>query len=95
MCPDRELLSAWVDGEIPSPWSDSIDRHVGACSSMCTAVVAAMETQTLFSSDRASMDEASLVAKSKNPESPGIDTPHRAVYTLQPEQIRIESALVA
>ncbi|MBU1079772.1 MAG: zf-HC2 domain-containing protein, partial [Spirochaetes bacterium] len=33
MCPDRELLSAWADGEVPSPWRETIDRHVAACES--------------------------------------------------------------
>jgi len=39
MCPDRELLSAWIDGEVPSPWRETIERHVRSCPS-CTASVA-------------------------------------------------------
>ncbi|HPE37602.1 MAG TPA: hypothetical protein PK625_10640 [Spirochaetales bacterium] len=31
MCPGRDLLSAWVDGEVPSPWRESIGKHVGEC----------------------------------------------------------------
>ena len=65
MCPDRELLSVWVDGEIPSPWRETIDRHVGACPG-CAAVVASMrETKALFSADIASMDEATCAAKTR------------------------------
>ncbi len=63
MCPDRELLSAWVDGEIPSPWRETIDRHVCSCST-CAAVVASMqESKALFNADMASMEEASCAAK--------------------------------
>lgn len=31
MCPDEELLSAYVDGEVPSPWKERMERHVSAC----------------------------------------------------------------
>jgi len=39
MCPDRELLSAWVDGEVPSPWKETVERHLAACAD-CSGVVA-------------------------------------------------------
>lgn len=44
MCPDRELLSAWVDGEVPSPWREKLERHVGecpACSSYTSSILSA------------------------------------------------------
>jgi len=31
MCPDKELLSAYFDGEIPSPWKETIAAHVASC----------------------------------------------------------------
>lgn len=31
MCPDRELLSAFADGEVPSPWDAKIERHAVDC----------------------------------------------------------------
>ncbi len=31
MCPDEELLSAYVDGEVPSPWKERMERHVAGC----------------------------------------------------------------
>ncbi len=31
MCPDREILSAWLDGEIDAPWDRALEEHVGAC----------------------------------------------------------------
>lgn len=36
MCPDRGLLSAWIDGEVPSPWNGRIDAHVASCAA-CAA----------------------------------------------------------
>jgi len=31
MCPDREILSAYFDGEVSSPWDAVIADHVAAC----------------------------------------------------------------
>lgn len=42
MCPDRELLSAWFDGEVPSPWNETIERHVAGCP-VCSESVARMQ----------------------------------------------------
>jgi anti-sigma factor RsiW len=39
MCPDKELLSAYCDGEVPSPWKEKIDSHVRECSA-CARVLA-------------------------------------------------------
>jgi len=37
MCPDHELLSAWMDGEVPSPWAEKIASHLQACASCAAA----------------------------------------------------------
>jgi len=39
MCPDRDLLSAHADGEVPSPWRERLDEHIASCPD-CAAVVA-------------------------------------------------------
>lgn len=31
MCPDDALLSAFVDGEIPSPWKERMEIHMAGC----------------------------------------------------------------
>ena len=33
MCPDKQLLSAYCDGEVPSPWKESIRDHLARCPS--------------------------------------------------------------
>jgi len=38
MCPDADLLSAFVDGEVPSPWKERIEAHIRSCPS-CAAKV--------------------------------------------------------
>ncbi len=63
MCPDRELLSAWIDGEVPSPWRETIARHLEACES-CSQLVASMnQTHALFSSDAALIDASAEPAR--------------------------------
>lgn len=32
MCPDRQIISAYLDGEIGAPWDRAIAEHVSACS---------------------------------------------------------------
>jgi len=39
MCPDRDLVSAYVDGEVPSPWRERLEEHLGSCVN-CAALAA-------------------------------------------------------
>jgi anti-sigma factor RsiW len=32
MCPDPQLLSTYVDGELPSPWKEKMENHLSECS---------------------------------------------------------------
>ena len=32
MCPDRQLLSVYLDGELPSPWKEKMESHLAQCS---------------------------------------------------------------
>lgn len=38
MCPDRQILSALVDGEVPSPWDEKVLRHLETCAH-CARIV--------------------------------------------------------
>ena len=31
LCPDRQLLSVYFDGEMPSPWKEKMESHIAAC----------------------------------------------------------------
>jgi len=51
MCPDREILSAYLDGEIGPPWDTAIGEHVAACET-CRAVIERLEkTRRLLQED--------------------------------------------
>jgi len=32
VCPDRQLLSVYFDGELPSPWKEKMETHIAGCS---------------------------------------------------------------
>jgi len=32
MCPDQQLLSIYMDGELPSPWKEKMESHLSECS---------------------------------------------------------------
>ena len=38
VCPDRQLLSVYLDGELPSPWKEKLEGHVSACR-RCTSLM--------------------------------------------------------
>ncbi len=38
MCPDRQLISLYVDGELPSPWREKLETHLTGCASCARAV---------------------------------------------------------
>jgi anti-sigma factor RsiW len=31
MCPDRQILSVYLDGELPSPWKEKVESHLEVC----------------------------------------------------------------
>jgi len=37
MCPDRQIISLYFDGELPSPWKEKLETHLESCSE-CRAV---------------------------------------------------------
>jgi predicted anti-sigma-YlaC factor YlaD len=53
MCPDREILSAYFDGEIAAPWGREIAAHVATCEK-CRARLSGMEgTRRLLADEEA------------------------------------------
>ena len=38
MCPDRQIFSLYVDGELPSPWKEKLETHLADCQQCRTAV---------------------------------------------------------
>ena len=38
MCPDRQVISLYIDGELPSPWKEKLEVHLESCPD-CRAVL--------------------------------------------------------
>jgi anti-sigma factor RsiW len=62
MCPEPGLISAWVDGEVPSPWKERIAAHVATCAG-CAARVARYRRLSGLLSEGAPADESAIVSR--------------------------------
>jgi hypothetical protein len=60
MCPDRQILSLYLDGELPSPWKEKMAAHLETCAD-CRAH---LETYCGFSMDTL-RDDAIEAAKDR------------------------------
>ena len=52
MCPDREILSAFFDGEIDPPWDHAISEHVAGCESCRRFLEGLEQTRRALRDDR-------------------------------------------
>lgn len=64
MCPDRQILSAFADGEVPSPWNEKILKHLESCES-CSRIV---------------RDHRAVSAGLSAHESPGVESARDVVW---------------
>ena len=62
MCPDAELLSSWVDDEVPSPWKERIASHLDTCQG-CAEKVASFRRLSMRLGASGRYDEAAVVAR--------------------------------
>ena len=65
MCPDRELLSAWVDGEVSSPWRESLERHVEVCPSCSDYTTELQSLRSAFGADAVRLEQAAGKARTR------------------------------
>ncbi len=70
MCPDPSILSAYSDGEVPSPWAERLAAHVAGCPD-CAAKIASFDrlSSALSSSPDAAAIEAAQARVSSRLES--------------------------
>lgn len=62
MCPDAELLSAFTDGEVPSPWRERIAAHLEGCA-RCAATVEGFRGLSARLRSRGGLDEAAVASR--------------------------------
>jgi hypothetical protein len=73
MCPDASLLSAYVDGEVPSPWKERIEEHLASCPA-CSARVAGYRGLAAALAE-GGLDEAAAVARVRARLGAALDRP--------------------
>jgi hypothetical protein len=60
MCPDGELLSAYCDGEVPSPWRERIEEHIAGCRVCAGAVSSYRRIRESLNREPAGFDAESV-----------------------------------
>ncbi|MDR1211672.1 MAG: zf-HC2 domain-containing protein [Spirochaetaceae bacterium] len=58
MCPDHEVLSVYLDGELPSPWKEKMERHLAECAACRARLDAYKEVSRILDSAPAGQDGA-------------------------------------
>jgi hypothetical protein len=51
MCPEFEILSAYFDGEIGSPWAQVIETHCSSCADCCSRLESLKELRAALKGD--------------------------------------------
>jgi len=51
MCPEPQLISIYIDGELPSPWKEKLENHVTECSVCREKLENFRQIQGLFKKD--------------------------------------------
>lgn len=59
MCPDREVLSAYLDGEVDIKWAKEIQKHLSECQSCSEYLGSLKKTRSLLSRAGAVPEEES------------------------------------
>jgi len=68
MCPDPQLLSIYVDGELPSPWDEKMDAHLKECQACREKVETFKQLRELINKDdpaKKTSEEELLKSKEK------------------------------
>jgi len=61
LCPDRQLLSVYFDGEMPSPWKEKMESHIAGCP-QCARQLEAYRRVAQAAAEDASAEDAALEA---------------------------------
>jgi len=62
MCPDRQILSLYFDGELPSPWKERFEAHRDACPDCGRQLAAWAGTRAALAADSVAVEALSREA---------------------------------
>lgn len=63
MCPDPEILSVYLDNELPSPWKERLEEHMRSCEA-CSAHLARLQGVSVFMREEAANSDLAAAAAS-------------------------------
>ena len=69
MCPDRQLFSIYMDGELPSPWKEKLETHLEECSECREKLNNLLHLRELFTKETS--QKRTYVEKTKTGTSAG------------------------
>jgi hypothetical protein len=52
MCPDRQIICLYLDGELPSPWDGKMETHLESCEECRSALAEYKSIKTYLSGDK-------------------------------------------
>jgi hypothetical protein len=52
MCPDRQIISLYLDGELPSPWDGKMEAHLESCDECRSALAGYRRIKNYLLSDK-------------------------------------------
>jgi hypothetical protein len=52
MCPDRQIVSLYLDGELPSPWDGKMEAHLETCEECRSALAEYKSVKNYLSGDK-------------------------------------------
>jgi anti-sigma factor RsiW len=58
MCPDRQILSVYLDGELPSPWKEEMAAHLSKCAECRTKLEQYRKLSAFITGDREDLSGA-------------------------------------
>ena len=57
MCPDRQILSLYFDEELPSPWKEKMETHIGSCEKCQSDLAKYHRLRAVLEGDRIAVSE--------------------------------------
>jgi hypothetical protein len=61
MCPDRQILSVYFDGELPSPWKEQLESHLRSCPGCRAALEQIQRISAFMTGNEAAGSDTSAV----------------------------------
>ncbi len=65
MCPDRQILSVYLDKELPSPWKEKMEAHIASCSECQALLEQYQAVSALANSEKNDLTELQNSAKER------------------------------